>query len=127
MIGTYNQGLVVVSLLVAILASYTALDMSARVANSQSRRAARIWLVGGAVAMGLGIWSMHFIGMLAFKLPIPVGYDLFLTTCSLAASIAASMYALWLVSRQRLPVSRLLAGAVLMGLGIAAMHYIGMA
>lgn len=127
MIGSYNQSLVVVSLLVAILASYTALDMSARVASAQSRRAARIWLVGGAIAMGLGIWSMHFIGMLAFKLPIPVGYDLFLTTCSLAASIAASMYALWLVSRQRLPVSRLVAGAVLMGLGIAAMHYIGMA
>lgn len=127
MIGTYNQGLVAISLLVAILASYTALDMSARVASSQSRRAARIWLVGGAVAMGLGIWSMHFIGMLAFKLPIPVGYDLLLTVCSLAASIAASMYALWLVSRQRLAVSRLLAGAVLMGLGIAAMHYIGMA
>jgi len=127
MIGSYNQGLVAVSLVVAVLASYTALDMSARVAASQTRRGARTWLVGGAIAMGLGIWSMHFIGMLAFKLPIPVGYDLVLTACSLAASIAASMYALWLVSHQRLPAKRLLAGAVLMGLGIAAMHYIGMA
>ncbi|WP_262071866.1 bifunctional diguanylate cyclase/phosphodiesterase [Stenotrophomonas sp. Marseille-Q5258] len=126
MSGTYSQSLVVFSLLVAILASYTALDMAGRLASTQGR-VARWWLAGGAVAMGLGIWSMHFIGMLAFDLPIPVGYDLAITLYSLAVSVGASAYALWLVSRPHLPWARLGAGAVLMGLGIAAMHYLGMA
>ncbi|MGE8217297.1 Phytochrome-like protein cph2 [compost metagenome] len=125
MTGTYSQSLVVFSLLVAILASYTALDMAGRLASTQGR-VARWWLAGGAIAMGLGIWSMHFIGMLAFHLPIPVGYDLGITLFSLAVSVGASAYALWLVSRPALPWARLVAGAVLMGLGIAAMHYLGM-
>ena len=126
MTGTYSQSLVVFSLLVAILASYTALDMAGRLASTQGR-VARWWLAGGAAAMGLGIWSMHFFGMLAFHLPIPVGYDLGITLFSLAVSVGASAYALWLVSRPVLPWTRLCAGAVLMGLGIAAMHYLGMA
>ncbi|MEK0266573.1 EAL domain-containing protein [Stenotrophomonas rhizophila] len=125
MTGTYSQSLVVFSLLVAILASYTALDMAGRLASTQGR-VARWWLAGGATAMGLGVWSMHFIGMLAFHLPIPVGYDLAITLYSLAVSVGASAYALWLVSRAELPWSRLCAGAVLMGLGIATMHYLGM-
>ena len=126
MTGSYSQSLVIISLLVAILASYTALDMAGRLATAEGR-VARWWLAGGAAAMGLGIWSMHFIGMLAFDLPIPVGYDLGITLYSLAVSIGASAYALWLVSRPSLPWRRLLAGAVLMGLGIATMHYLGMA
>ncbi|MEG2806118.1 EAL domain-containing protein [Stenotrophomonas sp.] len=125
MTGTYSQSLVLFSLMVAILASYTALDMAGRLASTQGR-VARWWLAGGAGAMGLGIWSMHFIGMLAFHLPIPVGYDLDITLFSLAVSVGASAYALWLVSRPSLPWARLGAGAVLMGLGIAAMHYLGM-
>ncbi len=126
MIATYDQTLVVFSILVAVLASYTALDMAGRLATAQGS-VARWWLVGGATAMGLGIWSMHFIGMLAFDLPIPLGYDLAITLWSLAVSVGASAYALWLVSRPSLPGWRLLAGAVLMGLAIAAMHYLGMA
>ena len=126
MTGTYSQSLVVFSLLVAILASYTALDMAGRLASTEGR-VARWWLAGGAAAMGLGIWSMHFVAMLAFHLPIPVGYDLAITLYSLAASVGASAYALWLVSRPELPWPRLIAGAVLMGLGIACMHYLGMA
>ncbi len=126
MTGTYSQSLVVFSLLVAILASYTALDMAGRLATTEGREA-RLWLTGGAMAMGLGIWSMHFVGMLAFNLPIPIGYDLAITLYSLAVSVGASAYALWLVSRPLLPARRLLAGAVLLGLGIAAMHYLGMA
>ncbi len=125
MTGTYSQSLVVFSLLVAILASYTALDMAARVANTEGK-VARWWLAGGAGAMGLGIWSMHFIGMLAFDLGIPMGYDLAITLYSLAVSVGASAYALWLVSHKILPWYRLAAGAVLMGLGVAAMHYLGM-
>ena len=126
MTGSYSQTLVLFSLLVAILASFTALDMAGRLATSEGR-VARWWLAGGALAMGLGIWSMHFIAMLAFELPIPIGYDLDITLYSLAVSVGASAYGLWLVSRPALPTSRLLAGAVLMGLGIATMHYLGMA
>jgi NO-binding membrane sensor protein with MHYT domain len=126
MTGNYSPSLVVVSLLVAVLASYTALDMAGRLATAKGA-AARWWLAGGATAMGLGIWSMHFIGMLAFDLPIPLGYDPKITLYSLAVSIGASTFALWRVSRPRLTWQQLLTGAVLMGLGIAAMHYVGMA
>ena len=126
MTGSYSQSLVVLSLLVAILASYTALDMAGRLTTTEGRGARRWWLAGGAAAMGMGVWSMHFIGMLAFELPIPIGYDLAITLYSLAVSIGASAYALWLVSLPQLPTRRIVAGAVLLGLGIACMHYLGM-
>ncbi|WP_367345851.1 putative bifunctional diguanylate cyclase/phosphodiesterase [Stenotrophomonas bentonitica] len=126
LIGSYTPWLVVVSLLVAILASFTALDMANRVTTAPSSRISVLWLFGGGCAMGLGIWSMHFIGMLAFRLPIPLGYDLGLTAASLLAAIASSIFALWLVSRPTLPHTRLALGGLLMGCGIASMHYIGM-
>ncbi|KRA42806.1 bifunctional diguanylate cyclase/phosphodiesterase [Pseudoxanthomonas sp. Root630] len=127
MSGTYNEVLVLFSLLVAILASYTALDMAGRVTTTRGTVAARWWLAGGALAMGLGIWSMHFVGMLAFDLPIPLGYDLAITLYSMLAALGVSAFALWLVSRPDLPMRLLCLGAVLMGAGIALMHYIGMA
>lgn len=127
LVGSYNPLFVVLSILVAILASFTALDMAARVSVSRSRRNTLLWLLAGSGAMGSGIWSMHFIGMLAFRLPIALGYDFWLTLVSLLAAIASSLFALWLVSRPTLPHLRLALGALLMGLGIAAMHYIGMA
>ncbi len=127
MSGTYNEVLVLFSLLVAILASYTALDMASRVTTTQGTSAARWWLAGGAMAMGLGIWSMHFVGMLAFDLPIPLGYDLAITLYSMLAAVGVSAFALWLVSRPDLPMRLLCLGAVLMGAGIAVMHYMGMA
>lgn len=123
--SSYNPSLVLWSLAVAMLASYTALDMASRVASSRGV-AARWWLVGGACAMGLGVWSMHFVGMLAFNLPIPLGYDPFVTTLSLLMAIASSGYALWLVCRETLPWYRLLAGGFIMATGIASMHYTGM-
>ena len=126
LVGSYDDVLVVVSLLVAILASYTALDMAGRVAIAKGR-ATWWWLAGGAFAMGFGIWSMHFVGMLAFSLPISIGYDLSITVLSLAIAIAVSAFALWQVATGELSRRRLLTGAVLMGLGIAAMHYTGMA
>ncbi len=124
--SSYNLLLVAASLLVAILASYTALDMAGRITTAQGS-AARWWLAGGASAMGVGIWSMHFIGMLAFSLPIPLGYDPTITLLSLLIAIASSVFALWLVCQENLPWSRLFFGAILMGLGIASMHYTGMA
>lgn len=126
LVGSYNDILVFFSFVVAVLASYTALDMAGRVATAEGR-AARWWLLGGAFSMGLGIWSMHFIGMLAFSLPIPLGYDPLITAGSLVISIGASALALWLVCQRELPWTRLVQGALLIGAGIAVMHYSGMA
>jgi diguanylate cyclase (GGDEF)-like protein len=125
-LSSYNPLLVAASLFVAIVASYTALDMAGRITTAQGS-AARWWLAGGASAMGIGIWSMHFVGMLAFSLPIPLGYDPAITLLSLLIAIASSVFALWLVCQENLPWSRLALGAILMGLGIASMHYTGMA
>jgi diguanylate cyclase (GGDEF)-like protein len=126
LLGQYDHWLVLVSWLVATLASYTALDMAGRVASSADH-VARNWLIGGAFAMGLGIWSMHFIGMLAFSLPIPIDYDVSLTLLSIVPAIAVSAFALKQVTAERLSVRRLVVSSVLMGVGIAAMHYTGMA
>src|SRR5690349_17901425 len=97
--GSYDYGLVALSVLIAILASYTALDLAGRV--TAARGWARLtWLTGGAIAMGLGIWSMHYIGMLAFNLPVPVRYFLPTVVMSLIAAIFASAVALYVASRQ---------------------------
>ena len=124
--GSYNYWLVVLSVLVATLASYTALDLTSRITASKGR-AAKLWLLGGAFSMGTGIWSMHFIGMLAFKLPVPMGYDVPVTLLSMLIAIVVSGFALYTVTRSRLTARNLLTGGVLMGIGIASMHYTGMA
>lgn len=124
--GSYSPTLVAISLGVAILASYTALDLAGRIATARGR-AVTLWMSGGALAMGIGIWSMHFIGMLAFSLPITLGYDLFLTAISLLVAVLSAGFALWLVSQPRLPWQQLLLGALVMGAGISTMHYTGMA
>jgi diguanylate cyclase (GGDEF)-like protein len=126
LIGSYDRGTVIISILVAMLASYTALDMANRIALNRNA-AARWWLAGGSLAMGIGIWSMHFIGMLAFRLPIALGYSVWPTLLSLLVAVLVSAFALWQVSLPQLPLSRLAGGALAMGVGIAAMHYIGMA
>lgn len=122
----HNDLLVVLSFLVAILASYTALDMAGRIRTAKGN-AAYWWWAGGAFAMGLGIWSMHFIGMLAFRLPIDLGYDPWITLLSLVIAIAASSFALWVACRRQLTRRRLLFGALVLGLAVAGMHYSGMA
>jgi NO-binding membrane sensor protein with MHYT domain/signal transduction histidine kinase len=126
LISSYNYTLVALSVLIAMFASYAALDLAGRVtAASGWTRAA--WLLGGAGAMGTGIWSMHYIGMLAFILPVPVAYHWPTVLLSLFAAILASVVALGVVSRQKMGSFRALVGSVLMGAGIASMHYIGMA
>jgi PAS domain S-box-containing protein len=127
MVGTYDIWLVVLSIVVAIVASYVALDLASRVVASHGRTARSYWLAGGAVSMGTGIWSMHFIGMLAFRLPIPMSYDVPTTLLSLLIAVMASAFALYLVSRGKLTLRRLVGGGVLMGIGILSMHYTGMA
>ena len=123
---SYHPGVVALSLLVAAFASYVALDLAHRV-RATDRLSAAVWRVGGALAMGTGIWSMHFIGMLAYSLPIPIGYAALTTFASWLAAVAVSALALCIAARERLSASTLLAGAAAMGGGICAMHYIGMA
>ena len=126
LIGSYSPALVLISLCVAILASYTALDLTGRIATAKGR-AVHLWTAGGALAMGIGVWSMHFIGMLAFSLPINLGYDFAITALSLLIAVVSSGFALWLVNQPRLPAWQLAFGALIMGAGISAMHYTGMA
>ncbi|WP_122663560.1 putative bifunctional diguanylate cyclase/phosphodiesterase [Pseudomonas viridiflava] len=126
LIGSYTSSLVLVSIFVAILASYTALDLAGRIASSKGRVTA-LWMSGGACSMGVGIWSMHFIGMLAFDLPIELAFDLPITCLSLLIAVLSSGFALWLVSQPQLPLPVLGLGALFMGAGISAMHYTGMA
>ncbi len=124
--GTYETPLVLISILVAIVASYSALSLAGRVTEATGRTRFA-WTLGGAIAMGSGIWAMHFVGMLAFRLPIPVAYDIPITLVSLVLPIGASGLALWQVSRANLGPVRLGVSAVIMGVGINAMHYTGMA
>jgi NO-binding membrane sensor protein with MHYT domain len=126
--ATYNVWLVSLSILVAMVVAYTALKLAGRVAEGgRGRDGGRLWLVGGAVAMGMGIWSMHFIGMLAFSVPIPLRYGIFKTVLSLGIAIVTSGFALAIASRPRLSLSRLAVSSLVMGAGICAMHYSGMA
>ncbi|MCL6305314.1 EAL domain-containing protein [Pseudomonas syringae] len=126
LIGSYIPSLVVISIFVAILAAYTALDLVGRIVSARGR-AVHLWTAGGAIAMGVGTWSTHFIGMLAFVLPIDLGYDVPLVLLSLLIAIGFSGFALWLATQPRLPALQLSLGALLLGLGISAMHYTGMA
>jgi NO-binding membrane sensor protein with MHYT domain/CheY-like chemotaxis protein len=122
----YHHWLVLLSLLVAILASYTALNLASRIRLS-SGMSANAWLAGGGFAMGLGIWCMHFVGMLALSLPIPIVYDLWITLLSMLIAVAVSTFALHMASREHVTRSRLAAAGIAMGIGICSMHYVGMA
>ena len=98
MIGSYDYRLVALSVLVAVFAAFAALDLAGRT-TAATGRVRLVWLAGGAIAMGAGIWSMHYIGMLAFSLPVPVLYDWPTVLLSLIAAIFASAVALFVVSR----------------------------
>ncbi|QIB65988.1 putative bifunctional diguanylate cyclase/phosphodiesterase [Kineobactrum salinum] len=127
MTGIYSPLLVTLSCIIAIMASYTALDLAGRIRACKDAVAGRYWLTGGAFAMGTGIWAMHFIGMLAFMLPENLGYDISFTLLSMLAAVIASGIALAVVNTGELTLVRLLAGGLAMGTGICAMHYVGMA
>src|SRR5215470_6158786 len=111
MAGSYDQRLVWLSVVIAMLASYAALDLAGRVTFARGR-ARYVWLVGGAIAMGLGIWSMHYVGMLAFRLPVVVEYDWPTVLLSLLAAILASAVALSVVSGKSLGIAQALAGSL---------------
>ncbi|MEK9953644.1 MAG: MHYT domain-containing protein, partial [Curvibacter sp.] len=122
----YDLRVVAASFVIATFASYVTLDLARRVRQS-TWGLARIWWGAGSVVMGTGIWSMHFIGMQAFQVPITLGYTGGLTLLSWVAAVAASAVALAIASRKTLRYRRIALGALVMGLGISAMHYIGMA
>jgi NO-binding membrane sensor protein with MHYT domain/nitrogen-specific signal transduction histidine kinase/CheY-like chemotaxis protein len=124
--AAYSPLLVVLSVLIASAASYTALDLAGRVTAAHGRERLA-WLAGGSLAMGVGIWSMHFVGMLAFHLPVPIGYALGRVLLSVLVAVAASALALVVVSRPHVGLPALALGALCMGPAIAGMHYIGMA
>ena len=124
--GTHESPLVSLSILIAICASYTALTLAGRVAAARGR--ARIaWLLGGSVAMGTGIWSMHFVAMLAFHLPVAISYDVPLVALSFLVAVAASAFALFVSGQSSVSLPRLLAAGCCLGLAVVTMHYTGMA
>src|SRR5579863_6834133 len=123
---SYDYGDVARSVLIAVAASYAALDLAGRVTATGGR--VRLgWLSGGALAMGIGIWAMHFKGMLAFHLPVPVEYHLPTVLAALFVAVLASAVALYVSSRHKMAPVEVLAGSVFMGAGIAGLHYTGMA
>jgi len=128
MSGSFDLYLVGVSFAISVFGSYTGLVLAGQITDLR-QGLDRLWLAFAAVALGGGaIWSMHFIGMLAYKPPIPVSYDTALTLISLLVGVVFTGVGVYLViSQTRMKISRLLGAGVIMGLGVAAMHYTGMA
>ncbi len=126
MVGFYNYPLVALSYFIAVIASYVTLDLAGRLRSEINASLKKYWIVGGAFIMGSGIWSMHFIGMLAYIMPMPPTYDILWTSGSLLIAIIASFIALFILRKKDLPFKNILLGGVVMGCGIAAMHYMGM-
>jgi PAS domain S-box-containing protein len=122
--ATYNPSLVALSFIVAVLVSHTALSLAARVAAADSRHV-RYWLIGGSIATGVGVWSMHFIGIMAFTSPAAPRYDFATSAISLGLAISTCACALWLASGSTLGWRRLSCGALMTGTGLCAMHYSG--
>lgn len=126
--GSYSTPLVALSYFMASFASYVALDITERIRTEDSFNTSKIWwLILGAFAMGSGIWTMHFIGMLAFIMPMPMYYNPYITGISLIVAVIASGLAFYLIKNKEINVLQLVIGGVFMGLGICCMHYTGMA
>ncbi len=124
---TYSPILVVLSILIAIIASFSAFGTAERIYQASRKIHKIVWTLFGAIAMGLGVWTMHFVGMLALSLPIPVVYDISITAISIVPAIAASSVVLWMMAKPTYTRRYLLIDGVLLGVGIVLMHYIGMA
>ena len=124
---TWDSGLVIASVFIAFLASFSALDTVARVTDSRGMKAL-LWLIGGGAAMGIGIWSMHFIGMMAMHFNMPMRYNPSETVFSIVVAVLGSIIALWAVFRHnQFTLTNLLLGSIILGTSVVAMHYTGMA
>lgn len=124
--GSHDPLLVVLSVMIAIAAAFAALDLAGRARATVSGWASSAWLTAAAVALGGGIWSMHFVGMLAFHLPVPVAHEPGLTALSLAVAVLVTGLGFAVVRRRHGRRRHLALGGLLMGCGVAAMHYTGM-
>jgi diguanylate cyclase (GGDEF)-like protein len=122
----WNVNLIILSVLTAMYGSFAALSHADRMRKSTGK-AALAWMISGGVTLGLSIWSMHFIGMLAFHLPVPIAYDLTLTFLSVLPAVAAALLGFYLLQSQQMQIGQITIGGFLMGVGISAMHYTGMA
>ena len=125
--GSYNSTLVILSYVIACLASYTAISLTGMMAKEHVIKHRRILHSGGAIALGCGIWSMHFIGMLAYKMRMNIEYDIVLTAASFFIAVLVAYGVLSIAARARLKIIHTAAGAILLAFGICAMHYTGMA
>lgn len=123
--GSYNYYIVALSVVIAILASYSTLNITAKISDA-SGKIKYFWLLAGSIVMGCGIWSMHFIGMLAFHLPVAMKYDIGLTLISMLASSASSFIALYITTPKNISTKKVALGGFFIGSGILAMHYLGM-
>lgn len=124
--GSYDWLIVLFSYIVAVVASYTVIDLVGRISTTTGK-SRWLWLLLGAVAMGMGIWSMHFVGMLAFSLHVSVAYDLRLVFLSVVVAFIACFAALYIVGQRNTNFSHIFGGGILLAAGIATMHYVGMA
>jgi PAS domain S-box-containing protein len=123
----WDPPLVLLSVLIAIIGSFAALDHAHRM-RASSGRVAKLWTVAGSIVLGMTIWGMHFVGMLALRLPIPLAHDLTLTLLSVLPALGAAFLGFWVqCCKTRLNARRILVSGLLMGMGISAMHYTGMA
>jgi NO-binding membrane sensor protein with MHYT domain len=128
LIGTYDIWLVMLSYVVSVLGSFTALELAGLVIEEKRQVKRMLWIIVAAVALGGGgVWAMHFIAMLAFKLPIAVSYDITLTVVSLVAAVVVVSIGLFIVTGADLSMARLCVAGLFVGIGVCAMHYIGMA
>ncbi len=125
--GSYDFWLVSLSVLIAILSSFIGLQVSEFAATSTNKIRRHVSLASGAIALGGGVWSMHFIGMLAFSLCTQIEYDWGITLASMFPSLLASWLALSILSQTRIQKKQLVIGGILVGAGIGTMHYLGMA
>jgi diguanylate cyclase (GGDEF)-like protein/PAS domain S-box-containing protein len=123
--GNYNGGLVFLSVLIAVYSSYTSLNLISRLKNTHSTHITQSHINTSGLVLGLGVWSMHFVGMMAFSLPVPIFYDGAITLLSLVVAIIATIIGLAIANSDK-SKTRLLSGGLILGIGISSMHYIGM-
>jgi len=125
LVSSYNLPLVALSILVAVFSASVALDISSRLKYAKNVSHLR-WITAGAFILGLGIWSMHFIGMLAFHLPVEVSYHFGLVLLSIVPAVISCAIAFYLISKSSVTWRNLFTGAFFISAGIVSMHYLGM-
>lgn len=124
--GSYNILLVLVSYMVASFGAYASLNLAIGISRSESRPVRNLMHFLGACALGGSVWSMHFIGMAAYEMDMQHSYDLSMTVESLLIAIAIAAAVVGVIRLQKLTLPRLVFGALLLGLSISVMHYLGM-